>query len=313
VILICGDALHKLKEIQTDSIDACITDPPYGYSFMNKDWDKAVISSETWMEVLRVLKPGSFAAIMSSPRQDVLARMIVNLQEVGFRTDFTSIYWSYSSGFPKAANITNMLKKRGIDKPQLDGSYAGYQPKPALEVILVCMKPLQEKTFVDQALSNGKGVSWLDYCKLNERFSANLLVSDLILKDHSKYFDLDCWFDTTFPFIICPKASTAERNRGLDKWIYQKVNDGRKTKIDNPFQRGETLRKNTHPTCKPIKLMSYLISLFSREGGDIVLDPFCGSGSTLIAAKMLKRQYIGIDINQEYIEIAKKRLESVYE
>lgn len=67
---------------------------------------------------------------------------------------------------------------------------------------------------------------------------------------------------------------------------------------------------NHHATVKPIKLMSWLITLASREG-DIVLDPFCGSGTTLIAAKMLGRQYIGIEREKDYCEIARKRVSAI--
>lgn len=352
--IIVGDALTQLKLLEADSIDLLLTDPPYGYSFMNKDWDKAVVGVETWRECLRVLKPGAFAFIMSSPRQDVLGRMIVNLQDAGFRTDFTSLYHTYASGFPKAKNLKN-------------GSYGGFQPKPAVEVILVVMKPLSEKSFTDQALANGKGVTWLDDCRIpyqdendvfrehqatgladkffyngvqeiitkspnqKGRFPANLLVSDDVLNDgrniawgggrgsyhtpskgqvygkyknsvkpsgayndsgsYSRYFDLDKWFDTTFPFLIIPKASKAEKNKGLDQWIYP-----------------ETQKQivNTHPTVKPQKLMSYLIMLGSRSN-DIVLDPFAGSGTTCLVAKLLKRQWIGIELNEEYAKIAMAR------
>ena len=460
---------------------------------MNKAWDAKLVSVETWKECLRVLKPGSFACVMSSPRQDVLSRMIVNLQDAGFRTDFTSLYWTYASGFPKAANISKLVDKRGgsnmsafgrvikqrrqelglsqkdvakhfpssngnitglvwnwedgdnaqslenynklldvlkLDKSEypelrqmereivckgdsglgrgakpalhggynpdyditksateqakaLDGSYGGFQPKPAVEVVLMVMKPLSEKTFTDQALKNGKGVTWLDSGRIpfqddesnwsrdnsptdfcgdawwkdihrdgnpRGRFPANLLVEDDVLNDgvlrksgkmragvqrknlggytadmptntlnetigdsgsFSRYFDLDKWFSTTFPFIVTPKPSTAEKNRGLDRWIHQKVNDGRQTPIDNPFQRGETPRQNTHPTTKPIKLMTYLISLVSRPG-DVVLDPFIGSGTTAIAAKMLNRKWVGIELNPEYVKIANARINSYY-
>src|SRR5437016_1334631 len=138
--MILGDAAHlPLPDAIVDSI---VTDPPYGYEFMNKDWDKVVIDAKIWRECLRVLKPGAFAFVMSSPRQDVLARLIVNLQDGGFLTGFSSIYWTYASGFPKAAN----MKKRGIE-----GAYAGFQPKPAVEIVLVCMKPLDQKSYVDQA------------------------------------------------------------------------------------------------------------------------------------------------------------------
>ena len=69
-----GPCQDQLKAIDSDSIDCMVTDPPYGYSFMNKDWDKAVVGVDTWKECLRVLKPGAFAFIMSSPRQDVFVQ-----------------------------------------------------------------------------------------------------------------------------------------------------------------------------------------------------------------------------------------------
>ena len=426
--IILGDCLEKLKELPDNFIDSIVTDPPYGYSFMGKDWDKVVVKTEVWKECLRVLKHGGFAFIMSAPRQDVLSHMIINLTNAGFETGFTSIYWSYATGFPKAMNISKAVDKRlgfereitgkdqcfgsqdsGIydfnttgknktefDKkdiptsPQakkLDGSYAGFQPKPAVEVILVCMKPLSEKNYVEQALSNGHGVTWLNDCRipyLNEkdigdpdrgkgyplldpkkgwnqndlvnnitigeqgRFPANLLVSDNVLDigkktgtkphpitasketnerskkkgwgnitqpknvignypdegDFSRYFSLDAW---EAQFIITPKPSKSEKNEGLKQFTGNKVNDGRNKPVDNPYQRGETIRQNTHPTVKPLKLMSYLITLGSRPD-DIVLDPFAGSGTTLLSAKQMGRKYIGIEKEEEYYKICCARI-----
>jgi len=408
-----------LKELEDNSVDLIVTDPPYGYSFMGKDWDKAVPSVEVWKECLRVLKPGAFAFVMSAPRQDVLSQMIVRIGEAGFDTDFTSIYWTYASGFPKAMNIGKMVDKRaGLHKPvlvptkpgnlveqtgdvalgatgftdiservsdqakALDGSYGGFQPKPAVEVIIVAMKPLSEKTYVDQALKNGKGITWLDDCRVptkprtthkdgnyrgavpeesewsdekkgfesgyqgigaDGRFPANLLVSDDVLNDgrvqksgkaikhrsagmnfgggtkpttddlgygdtgsYSRYFDLDAWAKT-LPFLIVPKASKSEKNGGLGdgsgSWRctcgqIQKGHDS----SNCPKKQG-----NHHPTVKPLKLMSYLITLGSREG-DVVLDPFLGSGTTACAAKALGRKYIGIEMSREYAEIARARV-----
>ena len=97
---------------------------------------------------------------------------------------------------------------------------------------------------------------------------------------------------------------------GLENFEKKKVNDGRDTPIDNAFQRGETKRTNTHPTVKPIALMEYLIKMVTRES-QIVLDPFTGSGTTLIAAKKLGRKYIGIELEPEYVKIAEARLNSV--
>lgn len=67
--------------------------------------------------------------------------------------------------------------------------------------------------------------------------------------------------------------------------------------------------ENNHPTVKPIKLMRYLVRLITPPGGT-VLDPFAGSGTTLIAAKQEGFQYIGVEREPEYVELAKKRLEA---
>lgn len=425
--IILGDCLKELKKLDDNSIDSCITDPPYGYSFMGKDWDKAVPSVEIWQECLRVLKPGAFLCVMSAPRSDVQMHMIQNLTKAGFRLDFTPIYWTYASGFPKAGNIGKMVDKRlGTERGKLqarvgyvndvnhkggdytgefpdnnpitdeakalDGSYAGFQPKPAVEVIIVAMKPLSEKTYVDQALKNGKGITWLDDCRIptdqpdyekntnrtnvkghwgnsegdaevianpQGRFSANLLVSDDVLNDgrtfkgekrtkilarkgrgdngtygdygktihntpsypdsgsYSRYFDLDKWAKT-LPFLIVPKASKSEKNEGLNNFQIKQSQGGGggigdyKDDVNSAsgkYGSEKAPARNFHPTVKPLKLMSYLITLFSREG-DIVLDPFVGSGTTCLAAKKLKRKYIGIERESEYVEIAKARLEA---
>ncbi len=502
----CGDALRVLPELPDESIDLLATDPPYGISFMGKDWDKALPDKSLWKECLRVLKPGAFAFVMSIPRSDCLSRMIINLEDAGFRVDFSPIYWAYASGFPKAQNIGKAVDKKpsrlkalafrdkfnelriqkgysirevndylgfaitgsGVahhwfshptqptvpdnsqyqilkewwqldnslddlyceaereitsvdsswgqagatpltrygeferkDKPQssqakaLDGSYGGFQPKPAVEVIIVAMKPLSEKTFVDQALKNNKGITWLDDCRIpyngeknlteerykydinndverkfnpigkleaqevhtSGRFPANLIVSDDVLNDgkdrgggqyhlanpgakpfddgkgwnqhsmtregatapdnygdsgsFSRYFDLDAWWAKTFPFLIVPKASRSEKEKGLDDLPEQKCRGDYKDSsqfglLEKIQNSPRPTAKNFHPTVKPLKLMSYLITLGSRVG-DIVLDPFLGSGTTAVACKQLNRKCIGIEIEEKYCEIAAKR------
>ncbi len=64
-----------------------------------------------------------------------------------------------------------------------------------------------------------------------------------------------------------------------------------------------------HPNEKPVELLCELISCLSNAG-DLVLDPFCGSGTTCVAAKMLGRRYIGIEISEEYCRVARERLEA---
>jgi len=117
-------------------------------------------------------------------------------------------------------------------------------------------------------------------------------------------------------YFYCAKASSRDRDEGLENMLSQKCNDGRNTPIDNAFQRGETLRKNTHPTVKPTDLMQYLVRLVTPEGGT-VLDPFNGSGSTGKAVMYENKdrsknyKYIGIEMTEEYLPIAKARIEYV--
>ena len=394
---------------------------------MGISWDKALPSLAALKECNRVLKHGAFGFFLSSPRQDVLARMLVKLEDAGFETNFSFISWIYNTGFPHGANMAKLVDKRlgaepeviGVkprngsaymkeqDHYQMDngkaidgrdselirkrvesmkadgvaitapvtpeakalaGSYAGLQLKPALEVIICVMKPLSEATYLDQALKNKKGITWLDNCKIpvasddslyaknphtergcnreysdiygeygpssytpqDSRFPANVLVSDNALdngiitksptgyvnrkpkngvtfntetcgfdntKNHdsgygdsggfSRYFDLDAWFKSklpeqvqkTYPCLLVAKPSQSEKNRYCD---------------------------NTHPTVKPIKLMSYLITMGSREG-DVVLDPYCGSGTTLEAARLLNRNFIGCELDESYRPIIEAR------
>ena len=164
--LIHGDSVKELKNFDNNSVDLLCTDPPYGYGFMGRDWDKVLPDIKIFEECFRVLKPGSMAFVMSAPRSDVQYRMAEMLEKVGFRIDYTPIYWTYASGFPKAMNMGKMLDKVGRDKKELDGSYAGFQPKPAVEVVIVAMKPLDKKGYLEQAEDNGKAVTWFDDCRI---------------------------------------------------------------------------------------------------------------------------------------------------
>ena len=68
------------------------------------------------------------------------------------------------------------------------------------------------------------------------------------------------------------------------------------------------MNQNSHPTVKPIELMRYLVRLTKTPTGGVVLDPFMGSGTTGIACALEGREFIGIEREQEYIEIAEKRI-----
>ena len=108
-------------------------------------------------------------------------------------------------------------------------------------------------------------------------------------------------------FFYCAKASKRDRDDGLEGFAPAKTNDGRKVDADNAYQRGATERANIHPTVKPTDLMRYLVRLVTPPNGT-VLDPFMGSGSTGKAAMLEGFNFIGIEREAEYIEIAKARI-----
>lgn len=184
--IIQGDCLEKLKELDNNSIDTIITDPPYGLSFMGKKWDYDVPQEEVWRECLRVLKPGGTALIFAGSR--TYHRMAVRVEDAGFILK-DCIMWLYGSGFPKATDISKQLDK-GVERKVLSENYRGKNAgkksgimgetveridkvtepateeaklwngwkshglKPAYEPILVAMKP-NDGTYANNALKHG--------------------------------------------------------------------------------------------------------------------------------------------------------------
>ena len=124
---------------------------------------------------------------------------------------------------------------------------------------------------------------------------------------------MDAWAEQNLTqFIIKPKASKSEREKNLSELEYgdgggisgiqdQSLLTGSGNVRDNK-------RKNIHPSVKPLSVISYLIKLSTREG-DTILDPFLGSGTTMIASRNEKRNCIGIEREAQYIKIIKGRLE----
>jgi site-specific DNA-methyltransferase (adenine-specific) len=110
-------------------------------------------------------------------------------------------------------------------------------------------------------------------------------------------------------FFIIPKAARAEREPiGLRDFEARRETAHRRTgDMDTPYLRGETMRRNTHPTVKPLDLMRHLVRLVTPPGGT-VLDPFLGSGTTALAAEMEGFRWIGIEKEAEYVAIAEARL-----
>jgi len=111
-------------------------------------------------------------------------------------------------------------------------------------------------------------------------------------------------------FFYCAKASSKERNEGLEGLPIK--NGGIKNDSGRGFSQSDPHKqiqyKNNHPTIKPLKLMEYLIKLVMPPSNGLLLDPFAGSGTTILAAKRLGFEAIGIEKSEEYCEIAKQRV-----
>jgi len=332
--LINGDSMEVLKTLEADSIDSVISDPPYGLSqistqvfnecmlkwctndreyipaskgFMGKAWDSFVPPPALFDEVFRVLKPGGHALIFAGSRtQDLMG---LSLRLAGFEIR-DCIQWLYGSGFPKSLNIGKAIDKiQGNEREVIgkgksgstaiwntDGNmgswnitkgsseYEGYGTalKPAYEPIILTRKPF-EGSVAQNVLDYGTGGLNIDGCRIEtndeidlrtyrpkiDRYPSNVIFDESNRAEWSRYF-------------YTAKTSTEERHKGIER--------------------------NIHPTVKPIDLMKYLCRLITPPAG-VVLDPFMGSGSTGIAALKEGFDFIGIEREAEYFEIAQKRID----
>lgn len=155
-----------------------------------------------------------------------------------------------------------------------------------------------------EMLNEQSGISKSSSAKRNNKPSKNLAMSGDNLGHISSGHD-DSGGASRFFYVA--KASKSERNKGLEGMPSKDVHRYGSGIGEGIDPHAPAKDKNFHPTVKPIKLMQYLIKLVTPPGGT-VLDPFAGSGSTLVAAKKLGFKFIGIELNEEYVEIAEKRV-----
>tara|TARA_Y100001972_G_scaffold52089_1_gene63791 strand:- start:5044 stop:5901 length:858 start_codon:yes stop_codon:yes gene_type:complete len=183
--------------------------------------------------------------------------------------------------------------------------------KPAHEPIVLARKPISEKSIADNVVKHGTGALNIDGCRIEPDDNAKIRfrqvgsngVADVLTRATTTTL-----YDPTsgrYPanvihdglqeewarYFYCPKTSTAEREESVT-------------------QNGHD-RNNTHPTVKPVELMRYLCRLVTPKGGT-VLDPFMGSGSTGLAAKTEGMEFIGIEREQEYFDIATDRINKTW-
>jgi site-specific DNA-methyltransferase (adenine-specific) len=189
------------------------------------------------------------------------------------------------------------------------GDFSGHRNQPKTDGIYGKFESYEEKAHVGDAGSAARFFKSVEPDTREGEPSANRTYeqsgsTNFAMKPGARRLDQG----SAARFFYCAKASREERNRGLWGAEEKIVDDGRKVPIDNPYLRGKTMRSNTHPTVKPIALMAYLCRLVTPPHGT-VLDLFMGSGSTGIAALREGFNFIGIEVNPEYVEIALRRIE----
>ena len=196
-----GDCLEVMRTMADASVDAVVTDPPYGLNFMGKRWDYDVPSVEIWAECLRVLKPGGHLLAFAGTRTQ--HRMAVRIEDSGFEIR-DMIAWVYGSGFPKSLDVSKAIDKaagaehevvgpgrwnsvKGSNDAQADclirpggkhdetapatpeaQQWAGWGTalKPSWECITMARKPLSEGTVAANVLAHGTGGLNVDGCRV---------------------------------------------------------------------------------------------------------------------------------------------------
>lgn len=369
--VIQGDCLDVMRTLGDRSVDAVVTDPPYGFSFMGKSWDHGVPGEPYWSEALRVLKPGGHLVAFGGPR--TYHWLACAVEAAGFEIR-DSLHWVFGTGFPKGGE--GVTKRKGT----------GTALKPAHEPIVLARKPLVG-TVAANVDAYGTGALGIAGCRVPGTPQRTGAKSDDASATVNTYGERQRWaarYDANLPpgrwppnlllahlpecadecapwcaveemgrqsgesrsaapgsvirrrdtpksqsigaesrpigavmlthgdtgtaarFFPCfryqAKASRSEREAGLREAGRSTMGDGIGGQPNQSIPS-----RNLHPTVKPLALMRWLCRLVTPPGG-IVLDPFNGSGSTGCAAVQEGFQYLGIERESEYCEIARARI-----
>jgi DNA modification methylase len=243
--LLQGDNRDTIKTLADNSIDAIVTDPPYGIDFLGKSWDANTGALETYQECLRVLKPGGHILAFSAPR--TYHHLAVTLEQAGFEIR-DQIMWIHSSGFPKAVDMGKAIQKRkGVveTKPlTANGPANGMarmthnqsepakyaETKEATDIVLTdpeakqwsgwktALKPLHEPicmarkplkgSCVDNVLKHGTGALNID--------ATRIMYEDDLLKEGRYPSNVIGDIPDYQKFFYCPKVNRKERHIGFD-------------------------------------------------------------------------------------------------
>ena len=272
-----GNCKEVLQSYEDNFFHACITDPPYG---MNMDeWDHSVPSVDIWREVYRTLKPGGFCLSFCSP--ELYHRMAVNVEDADFMIK-DQIMWM---------TTTKMTKFNRL--------------KPAHEPIVVGQKPYKG-SLKDNHKKWGCGLIDTD----NNRIAWDKKPPTGWVKDGAKRRTFGKEGKTTGTQKEFGTVDANPNGRYPSNIIGEVQSEHQKYFYAPRATRKEKGANNDHPTVKPISLMEYLIRVYSPVNS-MLLDPFCGSGTTGVAAIQQNREFVGIDLSEHYCDIARERISNI--
>jgi site-specific DNA-methyltransferase (adenine-specific) len=269
-----GDCQVVLQEFEDIFFDACITDPPYGMGM--DEWDHNIPPISIWKEVYRVLKPGAFCLSFCSPQ--LYHRLACSIEDAGFIIQ-DQIMWMITTKMPKRNKL-----------------------KPAHEPIAIGQKPL-----VGSIKNNMKkwGVGEIDIEGVRVPWEGKPPKG--WIKSGGKRRTFGKEGKTTGNQREFGTVDANPKGRYPSNIVGRVLPEHQKYFYHPRVTRKERGKYNDHPTPKPVALMEWLIKIYCPFSG-LVLDPFCGSGSTGIAALKQGRRFIGIDIEPHYIEIAERKI-----
>jgi DNA modification methylase len=306
-VLLHADSLALLPELPAGSVEAVVTDPPYGIGFGGEAWDSGKLTDaatfQQWTtewasEVLRVLKPGGWLAAFGTPR--TVHRMVAGIEDAGFEIR-DQLLWLYAQGVPKSHR-------------RVDG--LGSTLKPAYEPVLLARKPI-EGTLDANLAAHGTGALEVDAARIpRQEGGRGFWPANVALSHGPRCRPGHCRSDCPVALLdteprpgrevsrlfFASKAARREREAGCEALPLSEV---------PIYPRGggaaARLVRNIHPTVKPLALMRWIARLICPPGGT-VLDPFTGSGSTGAACVLEGRRFVGIERDGRYVPIASARL-----
>ena len=271
-----GNCQEILSTYGENLFSACITDPPYGMGMDH--WDHSVPDVSIWREVFRTLRPGAFVLSFCSP--ELYHRMAVNVEDAGFIVK-DQIMWMTTTKMPKHNRL-----------------------KPAHEPIVVAQKPY-EGSLQSNFEQWGCGIIDVE----NTRVPWDKEPPKGWVKGGAKRRTFGREGKTTGTQKEFGTVDANPKGRYPSNIIGEVQSEHQKYFYAPRATRKEKGEGNNHPTVKPVSLMEYLVRIYSPECGQ-VLDPFCGSGTTGVACMNTNRQFVGIDLSEEYCKIAIDRIKS---